>query len=94
MILIFKGQYGSTIDLHREGELQGYEFLEPPIEYRFVRAGVPISEWAPAVPAYISLLRPVVTDSKVATKGLDATNLGIETRGLAGNFTLLVWPRE
>ena len=45
MILTFKGPYGSIVDLLRDGEIQGYEFVEPPIEYRFLRAGFPISDW-------------------------------------------------
>ncbi|HET9378630.1 MAG TPA: hypothetical protein VFO40_26910 [Chthoniobacterales bacterium] len=92
MILTFKGQYGSTIDLHREGEIQGYEFLEPPVEFRFVRNGVPLSDWATPVCGYVSLLHPEVNDSIVTTRGIDAMHLAIETRGQAGTFTLLVWP--
>ena len=94
MILTFKGAYGSTIDLNRDGEIQGYEFVEPPVEYRFLRAGSPISEWASPVPGFICLLRPVIGEAAVRTRGLDAKNLAIETRGLAGTFILLVWPRE
>jgi hypothetical protein len=45
MIRVFKGPYGSIADLRQNGEIQGYEFLDPPIEYRFLRAGVPISDW-------------------------------------------------
>jgi hypothetical protein len=94
MILTFKGPYGSIVDLRRDGEIQGYEFVEPPIEYRFLRAGSPISDWTSPVPGFISLLRPVIVDAAVQTRGLAAKNLAIETRGLAGTFTLLVWPRE
>lgn len=94
MILTFKGQFGSTIDLHREGEIQGYEFLEPPVEFRFVRDSVPISDWGTPVCGYVSVLHPEVDDSIVTTRGMDAMHLAIETRGLAGTFTLLVWPRE
>jgi hypothetical protein len=94
MILTFKGKYGSIVDLGRDGEIQGYEFVEPPIEYRFLRAGSPISDWTSPVPGFISLLRPVIVDAAVQTRGLDAQNLAIETRGLAGTFILLVWPRE
>lgn len=94
MILTFKGLYGSMIDLHRDGEIQGYEFVEAPIEYRFLRAGVPISEWMLPVRGFVSLLRPVVVGCAVQTRGLDAQQLAIETRGLAGTFILLVWPRE
>jgi hypothetical protein len=35
-----------------------------------------------------------MVDATVQTRGLDAHNLAIETRGLAGTFILLVWPRE
>lgn len=93
MILKFSGLYGSTIDLNGNGEIQGYEFLQPPIEYRFARAGSSISEWMSPEPRYISLLHPVRIDEMVETKGLDTTSLTIETRGLAGTFILLVWPR-
>src|SRR5579864_7455365 len=72
MILTFKGAYGSTIDLDRDGEIQGYEFVEPPIEYRFLRAGSPISDWTSPVPGFISLLRPVTINAAVQTRGLDA----------------------
>jgi hypothetical protein len=94
MILTFKGAHGSTVDLDRDGEIQGYEFVEPPIEYRFLRAGSPISDWASPVPGFICLLRPVIIDAAVRTRGLDAKHLAIETHGLAGTFILLVWPRE
>jgi hypothetical protein len=94
MILTFKRAYGSTIDLQREGEIQGYEFVEPPIEYRFLRAGSPTSDWTSPVPGFISLLRSVIVDAAVQTRGLDAQNLAMETRGFAGSFILLVWPRE
>jgi hypothetical protein len=94
MILAFKGAYGSTIDLHRNGEIQGYEFVEPPTECRFLRAGSPISDWTSPMPGFISLLQPVIIDAAVQTRGLDAQNLAIETRGLARSFILFVWPRE
>ena len=94
MILKFFGLYGSTVGLNGIGEIQGYEFLQPPIEYRFVRAGSAISEWMSPEPRYISLLHPVRTNDTVRTRGLDSEDLVIETRGLAGTFTLLVWQRE
>jgi hypothetical protein len=94
MILTFKGAYGSTIDLHRAGEIQGYEFVEPSIEYRFLRAASSISDWTSTTPAFISLLRPVIIDVFVRTRGMDAKHLAIETRGLAGTFILLAWPRQ
>lgn len=94
MILTFKGHNGSPVVLHLSGELEGYEFLELPRAFRFVRAGVPITDWAAPMPKYVSLLGPVVIDSNVRTRGLDSTNLVIETQGLPGVFTLLIWLRE
>lgn len=94
MILKFTGLYGSTVVLNGNGEIQGYEFLQPPIEYRFTKAGSAISDWLTPEPHYISLLRPVRTNDTMRTRGLDTKDLAVETRGLAGTFTLLVWPRE
>ena len=94
MILTFKGPYGSIVDLRRDGEIQGYEFVEPPMEYRFLRAGFPISDWITPMAGFISLLRPAIIDAAIQTRALEAENLAIETRGLAGTFILLVWPRE
>ena len=94
MILTFKGLYGSTVDLNGSGEIQGYEFLQPPIEYRFLRAGAAISAWMSPEARYVSLLHPVRSNDTVRTRGLDRKDLAVETRGLAGTFTLLVWPRE
>lgn len=94
MILKFTGLYGSTVDLNGSGEIQGYEFLEPPIEYRFMRDGLPISEWMLLEPRYITLLHPVCTDEGVRTVGFDTKGVTIETRGLAGTFILLIWRRE
>lgn len=93
MIVKFTGPYGSAIDLNGSGEIQGYEFLDPPIEYRFMRAGSPISGWTSPERRYITLLHPVCTDGGVKTVGVDTKDVTIETRGLAGTFILLVWPR-
>jgi hypothetical protein len=92
-MLTFKASYGSTINLHREGEIEGIEFLQPPIEYRFLRKGVPISDWALPAIGYVSLLHPLILDGELRTRGLDARHLAVETRGLRGSFILLVWPR-
>jgi hypothetical protein len=77
MILTFKGAYGSAIDLHRDDEIQGYEFVDPPIEYRFLRAGSPISDWTSPSTGFISLLRPVIVDAVVRTRGMDAKHRAI-----------------
>ena len=91
MILKFSGLFGSTVGLNGIGEIQGYEFLQPPIEYRFVRAGSPISDWMFPEPRYILLLRPGPHQRGCSD---ETNNLATETRGFAGTFTLLVWPRE
>ena len=77
MILTFKGPYGSTVNLHGTGELQGIEFLQPPIEYRFLREGAPISAWTLPESGYVSLLSPVVVGATVQTRGLDAHHLAL-----------------
>ena len=92
-MLTFKASYGSTINLHRDGQIEGIECLQPPIEYRFLWKGVPISDWTRPAIGYVSLLHPLVMGSEVPTRGLDARHLAVETRGLCGNFILLVWPR-
>jgi hypothetical protein len=92
-MLTFKASYGATINLHGDGEIEGIEFLQPAIEYRFLRKGVPISDWALPAIGYVSLLHPVILGSEVRTRGLDARHLALETRGLCGSFILLVWPR-
>ena len=94
MILVFKSPNGSAVVLHLDDELQGYEFLESTVEFRFVRAGVPISDWAASVSGYVSLLSPVIEESSVRTRGLYAANLAIETRGVPGVFTLFIWLRD
>jgi hypothetical protein len=94
MILTFKKPYCSAVNLSCVREIQGYEFVDPPVEYRFLRDHEPVSDWLSPVTGFISLVRPVVTDEGVRTRGLDATNLVLETRGLVGHFILLVWPRH
>ena len=94
MILKFTGLYGSTVDLNGSGEIQGCEFLDPPVEYRFLRAGLPVSDWMLPERRYITLLHPLCTNEGVRTVGLDTKDVTIETRGLAGTFILLIWQRE
>lgn len=93
MILSLEGAYGDTIVLSVEGEIEGFQFIPPPLEYRFVRRGEPEVEWTTADSDFQSLLRPVIEGSAARTRGLRAEGLTVETRGLCGRFTLLIWPR-
>lgn len=90
MILTYHGTYGDSVSLNMDGELEGFEFIEPPIDFRVVRDGSPITEWERCDSEYHTLLRPRLG----GTCGLSAQGLTIQTRGLCGRFTLLVWRRE
>jgi hypothetical protein len=94
MIVEYQGVYGAVVRIDESGELEGYQFINPPIEFRFLRMGCPFTEWEQCDADYHSLLRPVVTNETLRTRGLSASGLGIETRGLCGNFILLTWRRE
>lgn len=94
MIVQYCGAYGSTVQVDQPGEIEGYQFINPPVEFRLLRTGRPITEWGPCDTDYHSLLRPVVANETLRTRGLEASGLGIETRGLCGNFILLIWRRE
>jgi hypothetical protein len=94
MIIEYRGTYGSTVDIELAGELEGYGFINPPIEFRVLRSRVPISGWQDCDAVYHSLLRPVIVNAALRTRGLEAAGLSFETRGLGGEFVLLVWRRE
>jgi hypothetical protein len=94
MIVEYRGAYGSTVAIELAGELEGYGFINPPIEFRLLRSGGPISEWQQCDAEYHSLLRPVIANDILRTRGLEAAGVSFETRGLGGEFVLLVWRRE
>lgn len=90
-------------------EIQGYYFFEPPIEYRFCRDDAPICDWRPGDTEYHDLQRgqlswwmergtgflyedkPQKTDH--VTFGLSPVGLTLETRGLIGNPSILIYLR-
>ena len=90
MILTYLGSYGSRVSLDMDGELEGFQFVHPPIEVRFVRDGLALTEWRTCDADYHTLQRPSLS----GTCGMNARGLAIETRGLCGQFILLVWRRE
>jgi hypothetical protein len=91
MILTFKGAYGSTIDLDRDSEIQGYEFVEPPVEYRFLRAAPDLgldftSAWS-YLPSPAGNCRSRCPDARSGRKESRNRNAG-----LAGSNVLKVSP--
>jgi hypothetical protein len=115
MVLKFTGSFGSAISLdlaEKLGdrvELQCFQFVVSPIEFRLLRHGTPLQEWqegnvesydlqhSPTVKEWSRNNHRFVNDlahrNDVATCGLLSQEVIMETRGLLGDFLLLVWPR-
>ena len=90
-------------------ELECFHFVLPPIEFRLVRNGVALQEWQSGNTEMYDLQHgPQLTEwsrnrhrfindlkhrSDVATCGILSKDVTMETRGLVGTFSLLVWPR-
>jgi hypothetical protein len=116
MMLSLRALFGSTIslDLRKQFgdrvELDCFQFVIPPVEFRLVRLGRPLQEWQKGNSDMYDLQHPPgvrqwVRDSHwfvndldhwrdVMTCGLLSQNLAMETRGLGFDFLLLVWLRE
>jgi hypothetical protein len=116
MMLSLRAPFGSTIslDLRKQFgdrvELECFQFLIPPPEFRLVRNGKPLQDWQTANTDLYNLQHgPGVTQwtrdghlfindldhrRDVMTCGLLSLDLTMETRGLALDFILLVWLRE
>ena len=102
--LDFTQQFGALV------ELQGFQFVTPPVEFRLVRGGRPLQEWQAGNTEMYDLQHghgvkewarddhSFVNDldhrRDVTTCGALSRDLAMETRGLAFDFTLLVWLRE
>lgn len=116
MILPLNAPSGSSISLDfREKlgesvELCCFQFVEPPIEFRLTRRGLPLQEWQAGNSEMYDLQHGPGTKEwgrdghwfvndldhrhDVMTSGVLAKDLVMETRGLGLKFVLLVWPRE
>jgi hypothetical protein len=116
MMLSLRAPFGSTIslDLRKQFgnrvELDCFQFVIPPVEFRLVRDGRPLQEWqegnsdmydlqhGPGVEQWARDSHWFVNDldhrHDVMTCGLLSQNLAMETRGLGFDFLLLVWLRE
>lgn len=116
MILHFSGNFGSAVSLDlrqkfgEKAEIQCFQFIVPPIEFRLVRDGAALQEWQPGNTEIYDLQHPpnvaewsrdghcfrndLKHRNDVMTCGLLSQGLAMETRGLVGTFVLLVWTRE
>ena len=116
MMLSLRAPLGSTIslDLRKQFgdrvELDGFQFLIPPVEFRLVRNDRPLQEWqasntdtydlqhGPGVEQWTRNGHSFINDldhrSDVMACGILSRDLVMETRGLGLDFLLLVWLRE
>ncbi|HET6843509.1 MAG TPA: hypothetical protein VFK06_17790 [Candidatus Angelobacter sp.] len=116
MIITLNGLFGSNISLdlrHQLGEsveLECFQFVQPPIEFRLVRNSNPLQDWQAGNTAVYDLqhgpnvqqwarddhwfINDLAHQGDIVTCGVLSTNLAVETRGLGLTFVLLVWPRE
>ena len=99
-----------TKELGESVELDCFQFVTPPIEFRLTRSGVPLQEWQPGNTEIYDLqhgpgIKQWCRDDHwftndlnhrgdVSTCGVLSRNLIMETRGLAIQMVLLVWPRD
>jgi hypothetical protein len=102
--LDFRQQLGDSV------ELECFQFATPPVEFRLVRHDRPLQEWqkantklydlqhCPGIQRWARDNHWFINDldhrCDVATCGILAKDLFMETRGLGLSFVLLVWPRE
>lgn len=102
--LDFSAQLGERV------ELECFQFVTPPAEFRLRRENTPLQEWQAANTEIYDLQHGprikqwgrdghwFVNDldhrNDVATCGVLSKNLLIETRGLSFDCVLLVWVRE
>jgi len=98
-----------TEKLGKRAELQCFQFVEPPPKFRLVRHATFLQEWqegntdlydlqhGPAVKEWSRhnhwFVNDLVHRDDVLTCGILSQDVIMETRSLAGNYLLLVWPR-
>jgi hypothetical protein len=102
--LDFRNEFGEKV------EVESFQFITPPIEFRLVRHGVPLQDWqagntemydlqhGPSVNEWSRDGHRIINDldhrHDVSTCGVLSKDLVMETQGLAFRFVLLVWLRE
>jgi hypothetical protein len=114
--MTFSGSCGSTLSLDLRNtfgqsvELQCFQFITPPIEFRLLRKETPLQEWQagnteiydlqhpPSVAEWArdghSFTNDLCHREDVMTCGVLSQDLRMETRGLALTLVLMVWLRE
>jgi hypothetical protein len=91
-------------------ELQSFQFVAPPSEFRLLRKETPLQDWQAANTEMYDLQHPpsvaewtrdghsftndLCHRKDVMTCGVLSQHLRMETRGLALIFVLMVWLRE
>lgn len=115
-MLTIRGRCGNPLSLDLTAtlgpsvELQCFQFVIPPIEFRLTRQDIALQEWQPGNTEIYDLqhgpgvkrwcrddhwfINDVNHRTDVSTCGVLSRNLAMETQGLALEFLLLVWPRE
>jgi hypothetical protein len=116
VILTLRAPSGCSIsldfskELGESVELCSFQFVEPPVEFRLTRRGMPLQEWqAGSTEIYDLQHSPGVKQwgrdghwftndlnhrHDAMTCGVLCQGLVLQTRGLGLTFVLLVWPRE
>lgn len=116
MIVSLNAPSGSTISLDLEGffgekvELEAFQFISPPIEFRLVRGDKPLQEWqkgnseiydlqhCPGVKNWARDAHWFTNDfdhrQDVMTCGILSRDLAMQTRGLGLTFVLMIWLRQ
>jgi hypothetical protein len=116
VIRTLSATFGSSVslDFRRESgetvELESFQFVTPPVEFRLMRSSVALQEWqagntemydlqhGPGVREWSRDGHWIKNDldhrRDVVTCGVLSKDLVMETRGLPLHFVLLVWLRE
>lgn len=115
-MLSLTSPFGGTLSLDlrkqfgQRVELDCFQFVIPPVEFRLVRDNRPLQEWQPANTDMYDLqhgpgvgqwarddhwfINDLDHRPDVLTCGLLCRNVMMETRGLGFDFLLLVWLRD
>lgn len=115
MILTVRAIFGSVVSLDytkqfgESLELECFQFVTPPIEFRLLRNGISLQDWQDGNTELYDLQHGPGTKQwsrqghwfmndldhrrDVMTCGVLSKNLVMATRGLGLEFVLLVWPR-
>jgi len=116
MILSLNAPSGSTMSLDfakpfgARVELEGFQFITPPTDFRLVRGNKPLQEWqqgnseiydlqhCPGMKSWARDAHCFTNDfdhrHDVMTCGILSRGLAMQTRGLGLTFILMIWLRQ